>query len=85
MEEQASSSQGFGKSHPQPLNRVRVIDLSRLLPGPLCTQILVDLGAEVIKIEDEVGDYLRYYQPVMGDGTSALFHAINRGKVGYLG
>jgi len=35
----------------------------------------------VIKVEDDVGDYIRYFQPVAGDGNSAQFHAINRGKV----
>jgi alpha-methylacyl-CoA racemase len=60
---------------------IRVLDLSRLLPGPFCTQLLVDLGAEVIKIEDPAGgDYLRHMPPQLADGTNVLFHAINRGK-----
>lgn len=68
-------------SKAQPLSGVRVIDMSRLLPGPLCTQMLRDLGAEVIKVEDASGgDYLRYYPPLLKDGNSALFHALNRGK-----
>ncbi len=63
------------------LSGVRVLDLSRLLPGPFCTQLLCDLGAEVIKIEDpQGGDYLRWTPPLLDDGTSALFHALNRGK-----
>lgn len=63
------------------LDGVRVLDLSRLLPGPFCTQLLCDLGAEVIKIEDpQGGDYLRWAPPLMDDGTSVLFHALNRGK-----
>lgn len=60
---------------------IRVLDLSRLLPGPFCTQLLVDLGAEVIKVEDPAGgDYLRHMPPQLADGTCVLFHAINRGK-----
>ncbi len=44
--------------------------------------MLRDLGAEVIKVEDASGgDYLRYYPPLLKDGNSALFHALNRGKV----
>jgi alpha-methylacyl-CoA racemase len=63
------------------LRGVRVLDLSRLLPGPFCTQLLCDLGADVIKVEDPAGgDYLRHTPPLLDDGTSALFHALNRGK-----
>jgi crotonobetainyl-CoA:carnitine CoA-transferase CaiB-like acyl-CoA transferase len=52
-----------------------------LLPGPFCTQLLVDLGAEVIKVEDPAGgDYLRHLPPHLSDGCCVLFHAINRGK-----
>lgn len=64
-----------------PLDGVRVLDLSRLLPGPYATLVLSELGAEVIKIEDNKGgDYARYYPPLASDGTSAIFHALNRGK-----
>lgn len=63
------------------LQGIRVLDLSRLLPGPFATQLLVDLGAEVIKIEDpQGGDYLRHMPPQLDDGTCVVFHAINRGK-----
>jgi alpha-methylacyl-CoA racemase len=77
-----SSSSPPGPAGPAgPLDGVRVFDLSRLLPGPFCTQLLVDLGADVIKVEDPAGgDYLRHMPPLLADGTSALFHAINRGK-----
>ena len=48
----------------RPLNNLRVLDLSRLAPGPYATMILGDLGAEVIKIEDpKVGDYVRWRKP----------------------
>ena len=60
---------------------IRVLDLSRLLPGPFCTQLLVDLGADVVKIEDPAGgDLVRHMPPLHVDGTSLLFHALNRGK-----
>lgn len=63
------------------LQGLRVLDLSRLLPGPFATQLLVDLGAEVIKIEDpQGGDYLRHMPPQLDDGTCVVFHALNRGK-----
>ena len=49
----------------QPLSGVRVLDLSRLLPGPYCTLVLSDLGAQVDKVEDpHVGDYLRLMPPL---------------------
>ena len=64
----------------RPLQGIRVLDLSRLLPGPLATLVLADLGAVVDKVEDpDLGDYTRVATPQI-DGTSALFHALNRGK-----
>lgn len=65
---------------PHSLSGIRVLDLTRLLPGGLCTLMLADLGAEVIKIEDPtVGDYLRWMPPLI-DGLSAHFRALNRNK-----
>src|SRR5512143_1480555 len=62
-----------------PLAGIRVLDLSRLLPGPYLTQLFADLGAEVIKIETpRVGDYTRFAPPEMGLGK--MFEAVNRGK-----
>lgn len=62
------------------LDGVRILDLSRLLPGPFCTLLLADLGADVIKIEDTAsGDYLRWMPPLVGE-YSAMFHALNRNK-----
>jgi crotonobetainyl-CoA:carnitine CoA-transferase CaiB-like acyl-CoA transferase len=63
-----------------PLRGVRILDLSRLLPGPFCTLVLADLGAEVIKVEEPGGgDYLRGLPPLAGD-TGAQFLALNRDK-----
>ena len=65
---------------PRPLEGVVVLDLSRLLPGPFCTQLLANLGADVIKVEDPgVGDYMRAVPPPIDD-TSYPFLMVNRGK-----
>ncbi|MEJ7602510.1 MAG: CaiB/BaiF CoA-transferase family protein [Kofleriaceae bacterium] len=62
------------------LRGIRVLDLSRLLPGPFLTMILADLGADVVKIEDpRVGDYLRALPPAKG-GLAGRYLAVNRGK-----
>lgn len=63
-----------------PLEGIKVLDLSRLLPGPLTSLVLGDLGARVDKIEDtQGGDYLRVMPPHVGD-TSSVFLALNRNK-----
>ncbi len=71
-------------NHPKTLAGIRVLDMTRLLPGPFCTMLLADLGAEVIKIEaPQGGDYARWYPPMSGSGEdamSAFFASINRGK-----
>ncbi|HWH46879.1 MAG TPA: CaiB/BaiF CoA-transferase family protein [Burkholderiales bacterium] len=65
---------------PKPLSGIRVLDLTRLLPGPVCTLHLADLGADVIKIEDPgAGDYARTMGAETGR-TAPLFLAINRNK-----
>jgi crotonobetainyl-CoA:carnitine CoA-transferase CaiB-like acyl-CoA transferase len=64
----------------RPLAGIRVLDLSRLLPGPYLTMILSDLGADVVKIEDpRIGDYMRQIPPFKG-GASGRFLAVNRDK-----
>ncbi len=64
----------------KPLNGIKVIDLSRLWPGPICTLHLADMGAEVIKIEDkERGDYSRSVPPLKKINSS-FFLAVNRNK-----
>ena len=63
-----------------PLTGIRVLDLTRLLPGAYCTLLLADMGADVIKVEEPgAGDYMRWTPPLV-DGQSALFNAINGGK-----
>lgn len=66
----------------QALQGIKVVDLSRVLAGPSCTQILADLGAEVIKIErPNVGDETRHWSPPkFADETSAYFATVNRNK-----
>jgi alpha-methylacyl-CoA racemase len=62
------------------LDDVRVLDLTRLLPGPFCTLLLADFGADVIKVEDTAGgDYMRWMPPLVDD-YSAMFHPLNRNK-----
>ncbi|MBA2663742.1 MAG: CoA transferase [Bradymonadaceae bacterium] len=64
----------------QPLEGIKVLDLSRLLPGPFCTLLLADMGADVLKIEDPSGgDYARYYPPFV-DEMGVFFASINRNK-----
>ncbi|HVK94414.1 MAG TPA: CaiB/BaiF CoA-transferase family protein [Noviherbaspirillum sp.] len=66
----------------KPLHGIRVLDLTRLLPGPVATMHLADMGAEVIKIEDpHIGDYARTMGPVRNQ-VSQFFVAVNRGKHG---
>ncbi len=67
------------------LSDIRVLDLSRLLPGGFCSLLLADFGAEVLKVEDTgMGDYIRWstpsYEGADDSAKSALFLALNRGK-----
>jgi len=64
----------------KPLASIKVLDLSRVLAGPLCTLILADLGAEVIKVEPPWGDETRGWGPPFLEGESAYFLSVNRGK-----
>lgn len=62
------------------LNGIKVVDLSRVLGGPLCTQILGDHGAEVIKVEPPAGDETRGWGPPYHERGSAYFDGVNRNK-----
>lgn len=65
------------------LHGVKVVDLTRVLAGPLCTQILSDHGADVVKVEPPVGDETRQLGPPFDSrGEAAYFCALNRGKRG---
>ncbi|MYZ46362.1 CaiB/BaiF CoA transferase family protein [Propylenella binzhouense] len=64
----------------RPLEGVTVLDLTQFLSGPYCTQILGDLGAEIIKLESPEGDLARHIPPYFREGSSLYFHAINRNK-----
>jgi crotonobetainyl-CoA:carnitine CoA-transferase CaiB-like acyl-CoA transferase len=63
-----------------PLVGLKVLDLSRILAGPYCTQLLADLGAEVIKLEPPHGDDTRHWGPPFRAGESAYYLSVNRGK-----
>ncbi|MSO65059.1 MAG: CoA transferase [Alphaproteobacteria bacterium] len=65
---------------PGALAGLKVIDLSRVLGGPACTQILGDHGATIIKVEPPTGDETRDYGPPFAHGISAYFAGLNRGK-----
>ena len=69
-------------STPGALAGIKVVDLSRVLGGPFCTQMLGDYGAEVIKVEPPQGDETRGWGPPFQDGTASYFLGINRNKRG---
>ncbi|MCX6389117.1 MAG: CoA transferase, partial [Solirubrobacterales bacterium] len=67
------------------LDGIKVLDLSRLLPGPFCSLLLADCGADVLKVEDTgMGDYVRWapplYEGVETSAAGALFLSLNRNK-----
>ena len=62
------------------LSGLRVIDLTRVLGGPYCTQILGDHGADIVKIEPPSGDEVRDWGPPFHDGSASYFMGVNRNK-----
>ncbi len=80
--EKKKDQENFATRKPQqgPLVGLRIVDLTRLLPGPLAGMLMADMGAEVIKVEDpDSPDYIRDFPPLI-DGTSAYYLALNRSK-----
>ncbi|MGW4368512.1 CaiB/BaiF CoA transferase family protein [Nocardia takedensis] len=66
--------------HAGPLSGIRIIDLTAMVMGPYCTQIMADMGAEVIKVEAPRGDDTRYISVGPEPGMSGVFANVNRGK-----
>ena len=64
----------------QVLEGIRVVDVSRVLAGPYCAQLLADFGADVIKVESPEGDENRRWLPILPNGHSGNFASVNRGK-----
>ncbi|MEI8148018.1 MAG: CoA transferase, partial [Actinomycetes bacterium] len=70
----AESNSGTGL----PLEGLRVLDLSRVLAGPLCAMVVGDLGADVIKVESPVGDPVRELAPPRLNGLATYYLSVNR-------
>ena len=64
------------------LSGIKVVDLSRHLPGPLASLLMVDMGAKVIKVEPPQGEEMRFIGPVGRTGNSVYFDSVNAGKTG---
>jgi crotonobetainyl-CoA:carnitine CoA-transferase CaiB-like acyl-CoA transferase len=69
-----------GAGQPGPLAGIRVLDLTTFLSGPFCTQVLGDLGADVVKIESPDGDQTRHLPPHFIEDESLYYLSVNRNK-----
>ena len=78
----SSTSTNQGSDAPGALAGLKVIDLSRILGGPYCGQILGDHGADVIKVEPPQGDDTRAWGPPYQNGVASYFRGLNRNKIG---
>jgi crotonobetainyl-CoA:carnitine CoA-transferase CaiB-like acyl-CoA transferase len=67
-------------THTGPLSGVRVVDLTAMVMGPYCTQIMADMGADVVKVEPPAGDNTRYISTGPEPGMAGVFVNVNRGK-----
>lgn len=67
-------------THTGPLSGIRVVDLTAMVMGPYCTQIMADMGADVVKVEPPVGDNTRYISVGPEPGMAGVFVNVNRGK-----
>ena len=77
-------SKSLGRKSCGPLEGIRILDLSTVILGPYATQVLADLGADVIKVEGPGGDLMRHVGPMVSPGMGHLFMTGNRNKRGVM-